>query len=122
MSSHPSSRMICCKADKGIRTHTIAIKIRYATITLRGIIVKLWVRSCLGSSLYPGEFSINTISAVPYALILRMPFIAFNKGFTTQKRLELSTFAVTGRHSNQLSYWATFLAPAGELNSISSSI
>ena len=25
---------------------------------------------------------------------------------TTQKRLELSTFAVTGRRSNQLSHWA----------------
>ena len=27
---------------------------------------------------------------------------------TTQKRLELSTSAVTGRRSNQLSHWATF--------------
>ena len=28
---------------------------------------------------------------------------------TTQKRLELSTFAVTGRRSNQLSHWAIFI-------------
>ena len=27
---------------------------------------------------------------------------------TTQKRLELSTSAVTGRRSNQLSHWAIF--------------
>ena len=28
---------------------------------------------------------------------------------TTQKRLELSTSAVTGRRSNQLSHWAIFI-------------
>ena len=28
---------------------------------------------------------------------------------TTQKRLELSTSAVTGRRSNQLSHWAKYL-------------
>lgn len=45
------------------------------------IAIKLWVRSCLGSSLYPSGASTSTFSAVPYTLLLCMPFTAFNKGF-----------------------------------------
>lgn len=44
---------------------------------------ELWVRSCLGSSLYPGGASTGTFSAVPYTLLLCMPFTAFNKGFVS---------------------------------------
>lgn len=53
----------------------------YYWICHSDITVKLWVRSCPGSSLYPGGSSTGTISAVPYTLLLCMPFIAFNKGF-----------------------------------------
>ena len=53
----------------------------YYWICHSDITVKLWVRSCLGSSLSPGGSSTGTISAVPYTLLLCMPFIAFNKGF-----------------------------------------
>ena len=44
---------------------------------------------------------------IPYVIVYRL--LTKSDKQATQKRLELSTSAVTGRRSNQLSHWAKYL-------------
>ena len=59
-----------------------------------------------GSNLWPSACKADALPA-ELRFHIHMQFTKLVSSLlTTQKRLELSTFAVTGRRSNQLSHWA----------------
>ena len=60
---------------------------------------------------YPRDFKSRASASSATAAAIKLNFSHHNMiRETTQKRLELSTSAVTGRRSNQLSHWALLFA------------
>ena len=95
------------KADDRTRTDNLLIT-NQLLCQLSHIGLKKW--DLQGSNLWPSACKADALPAELRPHIVFMQFTNFvSLLLTTQKRLELSTSAVTGRRSNQLSHWAIFL-------------